>query len=75
MTETDYKVLRRTAGPVVEILLKDLQDRKKDSLSAENIAQLVSFKAVLSVTPVKWPVAVRTAADRNSFSNYAWINA
>jgi hypothetical protein len=34
MTETTYKVLRRTAGPVVEILLRDLQDRKKDSLSA-----------------------------------------
>jgi len=64
MTETIYKALRRTAGPLVEILLRDLQDRSKDSLSAENIAQLVSLKAVLFVTPTKWPAAVRTAADK-----------
>jgi len=48
---------------MVEILLRDLQNRNKDSLSAENIAQLISFKAVLYVTPIKWPIALKTVTD------------
>jgi hypothetical protein len=48
---------------MVEILLRDLQNRNKGSLSAENIAQLISFKAVVSVTPIKWPIAFKTATD------------
>jgi hypothetical protein len=48
---------------MVEILLRDLQDRNKDSLSAENVAQLVNFKALLSVTHIKWPIAIKTDTD------------
>lgn len=60
---------------MVEILLRDLQNGNKVSLSAENMDKLVSFKALLSVTPIKWPMALKTATDWNSFSNYVWISA
>ena len=49
---------------MVVILLMDLQDRNKVSLSAENMAKIVSFKALVSVTPMKWPIILKTATDR-----------